>query len=86
MTEGVIVAVVSGALTLIGTIITVIVGNNKAIATMDKNQAVTDTKLSMLTEEVKKHNNFGQRIPVLEEQIRTLNNRVQTLEVKSGKE
>lgn len=86
MAEGVIVAIVSGALTLVGTIITVIVGNNKAIATMDKNQAVTDTKLSMLTEEVKKHNNFGQRIPVLEEQVRTLNNRVQTLEVKSGKE
>ena len=82
MSEGVIVAVISGALTLIGTIITVIVGNNKAISTMEKNQAVTDTKLSMLTEEVKKHNNFGQRIPVIEEQVKNLNNRVSVLETK----
>ena len=82
MSEGVIVAVISGALTLIGTIITVIVGNNKAISTMEKNQAVTDTKLSMLTEEVKKHNNFGQRIPVIEEQVKNLNNRVSILENK----
>lgn len=82
MSEGVIVAVISGALTLIGTIITVIVGNNKAISTMEKNQAVTDTKLSMLTEEVKRHNNFGQRIPVIEEQVKNLNNRVSILENK----
>ena len=83
MSEGVIVAVITGLLTLVGTIITVVIGNNKALAAMDKNQAVTDTKLEALTEEVKKHNNFAQRMPVVEEQISNLNNRVQILETKS---
>lgn len=83
MSEGVIVAVITGLLTLVGTIITVIIGNNKSLSAMDKNQAVTDTKLEALTEEVKKHNNFAQRMPVVEEQISNLNNRVQVLETKS---
>lgn len=86
MSEGIIVAIITGVLTLIGTIITVIIGNNKSLAAMDKNQAVTDTKLDALTEEVKRHNNFAQRIPVIENQIQNLDTRVSRLEVEHGKD
>lgn len=86
MSEGVIVAVITGLLTLVGTIITVVLGNNKSMAAMEKNQAVTDTKLDNLTEEVKRHNNFAQRIPVIETQIQNLDNRVSKLEVEHGKD
>lgn len=86
MSEGVIVAVITGLLTLAGTIITVVIGNNKSMAAMEKNQAVTDTKLDALTEEVKRHNNFAQRIPVIENQIQNLDNRVSKLEVEHGKD
>lgn len=86
MSEGIIVAVITGLLTLVGTIITVVIGNNKSMAAMEKNQAVTDTKLDNLTEEVKRHNNFAQRIPVIETQIQNLDNRVSKLEVEHGKD
>lgn len=86
MSEGIVIAIITGVLTLIGTIITVIIGNNKSLAAMDKNQAVTDTKLDALTEEVKSHNNFAQRIPVIENQIQNLDSRVSRLEVEHGKE
>ncbi len=85
MSEGIVVAIITGVLTLIGTIITVIIGNNKSLAAMDKNQAVTDTKLDALTEEVKRHNNFAQRIPVIENQIQNLDSRVSKLEVEHEK-
>jgi hypothetical protein len=86
MSEGIVIAIITGVLTLIGTIITVIIGNNKSLAAMDKNQAVTDTKLDALTEEVKSHNNFAQRIPVIENQIQNLDSRVSKLEVEHGKD
>ena len=86
MSEGIVIAIITGVLTLIGTIITVIIGNNKSLAAMDKNQAVTDTKLDVLTEEVKRHNNFAQRIPVIENQIQNLDSRVNKLEVEHGKD
>lgn len=86
MSEGIVIAIITGVMTLIGTIITVIIGNNKSLAAMDKNQAVTDTKLDALTEEVKRHNNFAQRIPVIENQIQNLDSRVSKLEVEHGKD
>ena len=86
MSEGIVIAIITGVLTLIGTIITVVIGNNKSLAAMDKNQAVTDTKLDALTEEVKRHNNFAQRIPVIENQIQNLDSRVSKLEVEHGKD
>ena len=81
MSDGVIIAIITGMLTLAGTIITVIVGQNKAMAAMDKNQAITDVKLSALTDEVKKHNNFAQSIPLMEAQLQNLDTRVSRLEV-----
>lgn len=82
MSDGVLIAIITGLLTLAGTIVTVIVGNSKYMAALDKNQAVTDTKLDALTEEVKKHNNFAQRIPVIETQLQNLDSRVSRLEVE----
>lgn len=94
MSESVVVAMITGGLSLIGTIITVVLANRQTLATLDKksevsdlmlkaelerHQAVTDTKIEELTREVRKHNNFAERVPVLEEQIRTVNNRIDGL-------
>ena len=54
----------------------------RADAKMAQAQAVTDTKLETLTEEVRKHNNFAQRMPVVEEQIKVINHRLSDLEHK----
>lgn len=82
MSEGVIVAIITGVLTLAGTIITVIVGNNKTNENLRISQAVTDTKIDELTREVREHNNFAQRVPIVEEQIKGINNRLSILEAK----
>lgn len=72
MTEAIVVAIITGLLTLAG----VIVSNNKS-------QAVTETKLEELTREVREHNNFARRIPVVEEQIRSIDRRVEAIENKT---
>jgi len=69
VTESIIVALISGGLTLLG----VIVSNNK-------HQAVADEKIAELTREVRAHNNFAQRVPVVEEQIKVINHRIADLE------
>jgi hypothetical protein len=65
-----------GVLTACGTVWGVVSANNK-------HDAVTDVKLDTLTEEVRKHNNFAQRVPVIEEQIKTANHRIDDLEKKT---
>ena len=80
MSEAIIVAIITGGLSLIGAI----VSNNRTAQSMDakldKQQAVTETKLEELTREVRAHNNFAQRVPVLEEQIKVANHRIADLE------
>ena len=65
-----------------------IVSNNRTAQSMDakldKQQAVTETKLEELTREVRAHNNFAQRVPVLEEQIKVVNHRIADLEKEKG--
>jgi len=88
MSESIIVAIITGGLSLIG----VIVSNNRTAQSMDKSmdskldkqQAVTETKLEELTREVRAHNNFAQRVPVLEEQIKVANHRIEDLEKERG--
>lgn len=84
MSEAIIVAIITGSLSLIG----VIVSNNRTAQSMDakldKQQAVTETKLEELTREVRTHNNFAQRIPVLEEQMKVANHRIADLEKERG--
>ena len=65
----IIVALITGGITLVG----VLISNQKS-------QAVTDTKLEELTREVREHNGFAQKIPVMQEQIRVINHRIEDLE------
>lgn len=67
------VQLIIGCLTAVGTILGVVSANNK-------HDAVVDVKLDNLTAEVRKHNNFAQRIPVIEEQIKVANHRIDDLE------
>lgn len=67
--ETIVAALVTGGITLLG----VLIANGKA-------QAVTDTKLKELTREVREHNGFAQRMPVVEEQIKVINHRISDLE------
>ena len=72
MTETIICALITGGLTLMG----VLIANGKQ-------QAITDTKLDELTREVREHNNFAQRVPVIEEKIKVINHRIEDLENKA---
>lgn len=78
--EAIIGAVITGGLALLGVIITNISSNKKIENNLKTQQAVTDTKIEELTREVRAHNNFAQRVPVLEEQMKVANHRIEDLE------
>lgn len=80
MPEAVLAAAVTGVLSLIGTVIAVLAANNKTNNKLEVSLAVTDTKIEELTREVRLHNNFAQRMPVVEEQIKVINHRIEDLE------
>ncbi len=80
MESSIIVAIITSGLTLVGVIITNLSSNKKIENQLDKKQAVTDTKIEELTREVRSHNNFAQRMPVVEEQIKVINHRIDDLE------
>ncbi len=69
--DTIVVALISGGVTLAG----VLIANSRS-------QAVTETKLDALTREVREHNNFARRMPVVEEQIRDMERRLGVLERK----
>ena len=73
MAEAVITALITGALTLLGVMI-----SNGGI------QAVLETRVEELTREVREHNNFARRMPVVEEQIRVIHQRLSNLEHGGG--
>lgn len=76
----IVAAIISGGLALIGVILTVSASNQKIQSALEKAQAVTDTKLEELTREVRIHNGFAQRMPVVEEQIKIINQRLDKFE------
>lgn len=80
MEEAIIVALISGGLALLGTVITVLAGNRRTENSMKTSQAVMENQIETLTGEVRKHNNFAQRMPVVEEQIKVINHRLKDLE------
>ena len=80
MSEAVLVAVITGGLSLLGVLITGAVSARKSENIIRVSQAVTDTKIEELTREVREHNGFAKRMPVVEEQIRVINNRIADLE------
>lgn len=78
--EGIIAAIITGVLTLVGTIITVVSVQKKTQNALEVAQAVTDTKIEELTREVREHNNFARRMPVLEERMDNVVYRLDKLE------
>lgn len=80
MSEAILVAIITGGLSLAGVVITCLATARKNENTMRVSQAVTDTKIEELTREVRAHNHFAQRMPVVEEQIKVINNRIKDLE------
>lgn len=78
----IIIALISGAVTLVCTVMTVRNGTAKTQTLIEKNQAVTDTKVEELTREVRAHNNFAMEIPVLKDREDRLEQRVTKLEEK----
>ena len=80
MTEAIIVAFITGGLSLAGVIITCLITAKKSEKAAAVAQAVTDTKLEALTGEVRMHNNFAQRVPVMERDLKELSRRVGNLE------
>lgn len=73
MNESILIALITGGLSLIGTIITVLATSRKTEMSIQVSQAVTNTRIEELTREVREHNNFARRMPVVEEQIRAIN-------------
>lgn len=80
MTEGIIVAVI----TVVGAVIAALIQGNltasKLTLEFDKKLAVSETKVDELTREVREHNDFARRVPVIEEQIKVINHRIDDLE------
>lgn len=88
MDQAVTVALITGIFGLLGSVLVALItaANTRATVThkLETAQAVTDTKLEELTREVRKHNNFAERIPVLEEKIVAANKRIADLEQKGA--
>lgn len=74
--ESILTAIIAGGLSLVGVIISNISANKKIETQLSTNQAVVNTKIDMLTEEVKKHNSFGDRITRMEVRLDTLEKEV----------
>lgn len=72
----IIIALITGGMSLLGVVISNNRNNSKIQAELETSQAVTDCKLDELTREVREHNNFAKRVPVVEEQIKVINHRI----------
>ena len=82
MSEAVIVALITGGMSLAGVVCTCLATARKTERSAAVNQAVTDTKIDELTREVRLHNGFAEKIPVIQEQIKVINHRINDLEHK----
>ena len=82
MADIVIVALITGGCSVVGVILTNIASNRNIEQQLEKAQAVTDVKLDQLTEEVRKHNSFGDRITTAENRIKGLEERVDRMDAR----
>ena len=82
MSETIIATLITATATILVVIFQNRATQNKVTSEIEKHQAVTDTKVDELTREVREHNNFARRMPVVEEQIKVINHRVADLEAK----
>ncbi|MBO5317565.1 MAG: hypothetical protein J6A74_03905 [Oscillospiraceae bacterium] len=80
MSEAILVALITGGVSLAGVVITCMATAKKTEKATAVAQAITDTKIDELTREVRLHNGFAQRVPVVEEQIKVINHRIADLE------
>lgn len=78
--EGSIASIITGVLSLVGVVISNLAANAKMSKDLEKAQAVTDTRIEELTREVREHNNFARRVPVLEEKAKVADHRISDLE------
>lgn len=83
MSEGILIALITGGLSFLGVIVTNLSSNKKLVNDIKLEitayHSSTDEKIKNLTEEVKKHNNFAQRMPKLEERIESVNDKIDYL-------
>ncbi len=82
MSEAVLVTLIGSGLSLLGVVFTNYQSNKKIESALDKKQAVTDEKITELTREVREHNNFAKRMPVVELQIKNIEEKIKKLEEK----
>lgn len=82
MADAVIVALITGGCSILGVVLTNIASNKKIEAQLITAQAVTDQKIEQLTEEVRRHNSFGDRITRLEEIARQLAERIERMDTR----
>ena len=80
MSEAILVALITGGLSLAGVVITCLATAKKSEKAAAVAQAITDTKIDELTREVRLHNGFAEKIPVMQEQIKVINHRIGDLE------
>ena len=83
--ESILPSIITGVLALVGVIISNISSNKQVENKLVTAQAVTDQKIVALTEEVRKHNNFATRVPVLEANMQSMEHRVENLERQKSK-
>lgn len=77
--ESVIAAAVSGGLALLGVIVTILANGKSVTLKIEKSQAVTDTKIEELTREVREHNGFARRLPIVEKEVEFLGKQIKEL-------
>lgn len=85
MSEAIIVAIITGGISLIGSIISAQRSTREMQNRVDTRLAVMEAKITELTREVREHNGFARRMPVVEEQIKVANHRISDLENKEEK-
>ena len=80
MSEAIVVALITGGMSLLGVVITNLATARKTENRIQISQAVTEEHIKELTREVREHNGFARRMPVVEEQIKVINHRIDDLE------
>ena len=85
MSEAIVVAIITGGISLIGSIISAQRSTREMQHRVDTRLAVMEAKITELTREVREHNGFARRMPVVEEQIKVANHRISDLENKEEK-
>ena len=84
MSAEIIVALITGIVTIITVVVNSALSQREMNAKLDKSQAITQTRLEELTREVRAHNEFATRVPLLEEKIKVANHRIENLEQKGA--